>query len=99
MNNDATSTDAGLPAALLFIDDDSNILKSLRRLFRTEDYRIFLATGGSIMKAPENVAETLSRSKTIGVRLSIDDFGTGYSSLSYFKKLSCRSSQDRQSLY
>ena len=33
--------------ALLFVDDEKNILNSIRRLFRTENYNILLANSGS----------------------------------------------------
>ena len=32
---------------LLFVDDEKNILNSIRRLFRTENYNILLANSGS----------------------------------------------------
>ncbi|PPD30818.1 MAG: two-component system response regulator [Methylomonas sp.] len=34
------------PANLLFVDDEPNVLKSLRRLFRAAEYNVFLAEGG-----------------------------------------------------
>ncbi len=34
------------PARLLFVDDEANILKALRRLFRGEDFEVHLANGG-----------------------------------------------------
>ncbi len=34
-------------AILLFVDDDPNVLKALRRLFRHENYDVFLAIGGA----------------------------------------------------
>ena len=43
-----TSQDApGASATLLFVDDESNILSSLKRLFRPLGYRIFTAEGGA----------------------------------------------------
>lgn len=36
------------PANLLFVDDEPNILKSLKRLFRGEEYNILLAENGEI---------------------------------------------------
>jgi diguanylate cyclase (GGDEF)-like protein/PAS domain S-box-containing protein len=33
-------------AILLFVDDDPNVLKALRRLFHNENYEIYLASGG-----------------------------------------------------
>jgi EAL domain-containing protein (putative c-di-GMP-specific phosphodiesterase class I) len=39
------------------------------------------------MADPLQTIETLSRLKTLGVRLALDDFGTGYSSLAYLQKL------------
>lgn len=35
------------PATLLFVDDEANILSSLRRLFRPQGYRILIAEGGA----------------------------------------------------
>ena len=35
------------PFTLLFVDDEANILSSLRRLFRPHGYRIFIANGGA----------------------------------------------------
>lgn len=35
------------PATVLFVDDEENILNSLRRLFRSSGYRILLASGGA----------------------------------------------------
>ena len=32
---------------LLFVDDEKNIINSIRRLFRTENYNILLANSGS----------------------------------------------------
>ena len=32
---------------LLFVDDEKNIINSIRRLFRTENYNILLADSGS----------------------------------------------------
>ncbi|NOV28862.1 EAL domain-containing protein [Methylomonas sp. ZR1] len=34
-------------AALLFVDDDTNVLKALHRLFRHENYTLYLAEGGA----------------------------------------------------
>jgi len=69
-------------AALLFVDDDPNVLKALRRLFRHENYM----TEGAVMQDPEKIALTLTRLKDMGIWISMDDFGTGYSSLSYLKR-------------
>ncbi|MDD2740316.1 MAG: response regulator [Methylomonas lenta] len=41
--NDTTSA---APANLLFVDDEPNILKSLKRLFRSSDYNVLLAENG-----------------------------------------------------
>jgi len=35
------------PAAILFVDDEENVLKALRRLFRNEPYEIYLASSGA----------------------------------------------------
>lgn len=42
-------------------------------------------TESAMMHDPQQVTETLSELKRIGVRIAIDDFGTGYSSLGYLK--------------
>jgi response regulator RpfG family c-di-GMP phosphodiesterase len=39
--------DSAEPATLLFVDDEANILSSLKRLFRSQGYRIFTAEGGA----------------------------------------------------
>lgn len=36
-----------IPAVLLFVDDEPNVLKALRRLFHSDDYVIHLAAGGN----------------------------------------------------
>ncbi len=38
---------SGAPATLLCVDDESNILSSLRRLFRPEGYRVLVAPSGA----------------------------------------------------
>ena len=43
-------------------------------------------TESMVMHDVEASIATLTRLKTIGVKVSIDDFGTGYSSLSYLKR-------------
>jgi len=45
MSGVATATE--IPATLLFVDDEANILSSLRRLFRPQGYRILIAEGGA----------------------------------------------------
>jgi len=43
-----TGTQQEVPtASLLFVDDEQNILSSLRRLFRSQGYRIFMVTSGA----------------------------------------------------
>jgi diguanylate cyclase (GGDEF)-like protein len=41
----------------------------------------------TVLADPRRAAESLSRLRTMGVRLSLDDFGQGQSSLSYLKRL------------
>ena len=43
-------------------------------------------TESILLHDTDNVLATVTRLKSIGVKLSIDDFGTGYSSLSYLKR-------------
>lgn len=47
----------------------------------------FELTESALMEDPAGALETLSKLKSLGVKLLIDDFGTGYSSLSYLQKL------------
>ncbi len=42
-----SETEAPAPSTVLFIDDEANILSSLKRLFRTEGYRILTAESGA----------------------------------------------------
>ncbi|MDD1620914.1 MAG: response regulator [Methylococcaceae bacterium] len=44
MNDQAT--DSNKPANLLFVDDEPNVLKALKRLFRGADYNVHLAENG-----------------------------------------------------
>ena len=43
-------------------------------------------TESILIQDTEKVLDTVTRLKSLGVKLSIDDFGTGYSSLSYLKR-------------
>jgi putative nucleotidyltransferase with HDIG domain len=45
--NPASQADTEASATLLFVDDEANILSSLKRLFRPFGYRIFTAEGGA----------------------------------------------------
>ncbi len=56
---------------------DSGLAPSLLELELTESI---------LINDTEHVLATVSRLKSLGVKLSIDDFGTGYSSLSYLKR-------------
>lgn len=48
MNDSPSQTaDTVAPETVLFVDDEQNILNALRRLFRAEGYRIFIANGGA----------------------------------------------------
>lgn len=47
MSSPQSSMTDGRRAALLFVDDDINVLKALRRLFRHENYTLYLAEGGA----------------------------------------------------
>jgi EAL domain-containing protein (putative c-di-GMP-specific phosphodiesterase class I) len=43
-------------------------------------------TEGALLDDTDTVLETLSKLKSLGIKVSMDDFGTGYSSLSYLQK-------------
>ena len=43
-------------------------------------------TESAIMQNVEEIIDTLTRLKAMGVKFSVDDFGTGFSSLSYLKR-------------
>ena len=43
-------------------------------------------TEGLLIEEPESVLATLTRLRSLGIRISLDDFGTGYSSLSYLRR-------------
>ena len=47
MENAPVEQNAALPATLLFVDDEANILSSLKRVFRPFGYRIFTAESGA----------------------------------------------------
>jgi diguanylate cyclase (GGDEF)-like protein/PAS domain S-box-containing protein len=47
MNSAQSPMPPNRQAILLFVDDDPNVLKALRRLFRHENYRVYLAAGGA----------------------------------------------------
>ncbi|MGP1680428.1 MAG: HD domain-containing phosphohydrolase, partial [Burkholderiales bacterium] len=47
MNELTNMPPAGSAATLLCVDDESNILSSLRRLFRQDGYRVLIATSGA----------------------------------------------------
>jgi len=44
-------------------------------------------TETALMHRPNEIAATLERLRTLGVRVALDDFGTGYSSLAYLRQL------------
>src|SRR5487761_2285976 len=47
MTETHSETKAETPAKILFVDDEANILSSLKRLFRPFGYQIFTAESGS----------------------------------------------------
>lgn len=55
---------AGSPLSILCVDDEQNILNTLRRLFRTEDFQVLTATSGqeglAILKHTEHIGLILS---------------------------------------
>ncbi len=66
-----------------FIDKVENILTDSQL---NPQSLVLEITEDSLIENIDDVIETLSELKALGVRLAIDDFGTGYSSLSYLKK-------------
>jgi response regulator RpfG family c-di-GMP phosphodiesterase len=46
MNDTSTSTKSDIIANLLFVDDEPNVLKALKRLFRSREYNVQLAENG-----------------------------------------------------
>jgi EAL domain-containing protein (putative c-di-GMP-specific phosphodiesterase class I) len=67
------------------------LIERIQRCFatwgsETQDIQ-FELTESALIEDPAGALETLSRLRSLGVRLLIDDFGTGYSSLSYLQKL------------
>lgn len=44
-------------------------------------------TESAVMAEPERSMDTLTRLRSMGIRVSIDDFGTGHSSLAYLQRL------------
>jgi CheY-like chemotaxis protein len=52
------------PMGILFVDDEKNVLQSLRRLFMGHDYEIILANSG------EEALEVLKNNPDIGLIVS-----------------------------
>jgi EAL domain-containing protein (putative c-di-GMP-specific phosphodiesterase class I) len=49
----------------------------------------FEITETVIIQKEQQVLETLTKLKNIGIAIALDDFGTGYSSLNYLRKFPC----------
>ena len=47
MEQTTQTEESQVPATVLFVDDEANILASLKRLFRPQGYRIFIAVSGA----------------------------------------------------
>ncbi|HYO15557.1 MAG TPA: EAL domain-containing protein [Thermoanaerobaculia bacterium] len=69
---------------------DPGLVDRIRRILaeaRIDGQRlVFEMTESVFMSDPDAAADTLSRIKALGAKISIDDFGTGYSSLSYLQR-------------
>ena len=42
-----SNKEVNIPKRILFVDDEENVLRSLKRLFVSEDYEVFTAASGS----------------------------------------------------
>jgi response regulator RpfG family c-di-GMP phosphodiesterase len=62
--DESAPTTPQAPLSILCVDDESNILNTLRRLFRNEEYQVLTATSGeeglAILKTTENIGLILS---------------------------------------
>jgi diguanylate cyclase (GGDEF)-like protein/PAS domain S-box-containing protein len=61
--------------------------RTLRRKRIPADSLMLELTETSLLQNPESCAVTITKLRSVGVRICIDDFGTGYSSLSYLHRL------------
>jgi len=67
-----------------FVDQVTSILRETGVPAQCVDIEI---TEGTVINNIDQIIETLTALRTLGVKISIDDFGTGYSSLTYLKRL------------
>jgi len=67
-----------------FVDQVTTILSETGVPAQCIDIEI---TEGTVINNIEQIIETLTALRALGVKISIDDFGTGYSSLTYLKRL------------
>jgi diguanylate cyclase (GGDEF)-like protein len=69
-----------------FVDMVSSILKEFSVNPKWIEFEI---TETVIIEKEEQVLETLTSLKNLGITIALDDFGTGYSSLNYLRKFPC----------
>lgn len=67
-------------------DLDQHLLKIINESGVEPDLLELEITESFLMHNPEEAAQTLTRLRDAGIRISVDDFGTGYSSLSYLSR-------------
>jgi diguanylate cyclase (GGDEF)-like protein len=89
--------DQGLPKLPVAINisarhfSQTKILELLKDALETSgleaNYLILEITEGVFIKELDQVIETLTKIRELGIKISIDDFGTGYSSLNQLQRL------------
>lgn len=74
---------------LQYVDSNKGIIKWLDYLQESQtppESIVLEITERLLMEADQNVSDTLTQFRAVGVQVALDDFGTGYSSISYLQK-------------